>query len=136
MDSLNLSLYFTTIQCSKVKIHVSLFFTSRCIYIIPISIYLGYVHLYKANALLQMQMQILMQHSSSLLQSSENFSWDHHWFITIQIRYMKAKRLNIWQNIQLVPVLIGMFSLPKQAVQFFKTLSRTPPPYHPSAVQN
>ena len=42
---------------------------------------------------------------------------------------MKAKRLesvNIWQNIKLVPVLIGMFSLPKQAVQFFKTLSRTP----------
>ena len=29
-------------------------------------------------------------------------------------------------QIQLVPVLIGMFSLPKQAVQFFKTLSRTP----------
>ena len=25
MDSPNLSLYFTTIQCSKVKIHVSLF---------------------------------------------------------------------------------------------------------------
>ena len=41
MDSLNLSLYFTTIQCSKVKTHVSLFFTSRYIYIIPVSIYLG-----------------------------------------------------------------------------------------------
>ena len=33
---------FYAIQCSKVKIHVSLFLTSRGIDILPVSIYLGY----------------------------------------------------------------------------------------------
>ena len=43
MDLPNLSLYFTTIQCSKVKLHIGLFITSRCIYIIPVSIYLEFL---------------------------------------------------------------------------------------------
>ena len=38
MDSLNLSPYFTTIQCSKVKIHVSLFLHS-CASILYLSLF-------------------------------------------------------------------------------------------------
>ena len=65
MDSLNLSLYFTNIQCSKVKIHVSLFLHSGA----------SIVYLYLAQNI----DLILLWHTQLIVYAENVKSWFKSW---------------------------------------------------------